>query len=127
MLSRGKLRIGQLIARNGGVYSVNDVAQMLGKTADDVMGMVHHRELVGFCLQGDWILPAAQFQNNRLVTGVRDVLAVFPPHVDLTTMTLFFLSTYERTDRTPLALLGDGVYVESLMESARSLCEHGAR
>src|SRR5690606_27532259 len=97
MLSRGELRIGQLIARNGGAYSVNDAAQMLEKSADDVMGMVRRRELIGFCLHGDWILPAAQFQNNRWVTGVRDVLAVFPPHVDLMTMTLFFLSTYEGT------------------------------
>lgn len=126
MASLGEVRLSQLIASNGGVHSTKSVARLLNKHSNAVIEMARDRLLIAFPWKGTLAFPAAQFEDEELISGVREVLAAFSDEMNETTIALFFLSSYETTGKKPLELLKNGMDFDILKTSARTHLEHNA-
>lgn len=123
----GEIRFRNLIALRGGVHSSDEVAKILNKPTETIVEMAQGRQLIAFRWSESWAYPVAQFENGKVIGGVREVLAAFPDNTDDITVALFFLTSYESTGQTPLALLKAGNYLDALILSAHTMSEHGAR
>lgn len=67
--------------------------------------MAATRQLISVEVEGERGFPTAQFNGDKLIPGVREVLGAFRRDFDDATVVLFFLSQYEGTGLSPLELL----------------------
>lgn len=126
---RGEFRFHELIRESGGVYSQWELAVLLNKGPGKIAELAQTRQLICFkTVEDEWLFPRVQFHGAELIAGVREILAAFRSDQCDRDMVVFFLSRYERTGQTPLSLLKqDQSCLERLIDSARTLYEHGAQ
>lgn len=124
---RGEERFQNLVRDSGGVYSAQELAKLLNKPFAVIIEMACTRQLIGFKVKGGWLFPSAQLDGNELIRGMHEVLGAFGKDIDDVSIVLFFLSNYEGSEEIPLSLLKQGYPLEFLIQSARTLYEHGAR
>jgi hypothetical protein len=65
-----------ILERAGGTYDTNEVAELLGVTADEVQGRLREGRLLGYeSPSGEYRFPRAQFTWAGILPGLEDVLA----------------------------------------------------
>lgn len=116
----------RLLNENGGTYSADQVADILGITRQ----AVEKRRSAGNLLavttgRHGYRYPAWQFTKSGVLPGLESVLKALVCH-DAWMQAAFFVSKNPRLDdRTPIELLGTGELSE-VLKAAEAYGEHGA-
>lgn len=124
---RGLARREQLLAAEGGVVSVEDVARQLGITRQAVEKRRRAGTLIGLATgRRGYAYPAWQFDpHTGVLVGLRDVLKALADH-DPWMQAIFMLDPNDRlAGERPLDAIRSG-RVEEVVEAAQLFGEHGA-
>jgi hypothetical protein len=129
MAIKGAQRFQEMVTKAGGTMDTTGAALLMKTTVDVIRKMVSRNKLLAFKQNGIWALPVAQFDSsmNKPVAHLGDLLDAFAPEASHDSRVIFCLTDYEGTGKNPLALLLDAFPVDILMNSAKTLYEHGAR
>jgi hypothetical protein len=116
----------RLIEENGGVFTADQVAGIIGITRQAVEKRRQAGKLIAVSTgRHGYRYPAWQFNESGTVAGLQDVLAVLGPH-DEWMKTIFFVSKNPRLgDHTPLEMLRAGK-IRQVLDTASVYGEHGA-
>jgi hypothetical protein len=116
----------RLIEENGGVFTAEQVAQIIGISRQAVEKRRQSGKLVAVSTgRHGYLYPAWQFNESGTLAGLQDVLAVLEPH-DEWMKTIFFVSKNPRLgDRTPVEMLKSGK-LKQVLDTALVYGEHGS-
>ena len=116
----------RLIEENGGAFTAEQVAQMIGISRQAVEKRRQAGKLVAVSTgRHGYRYPGWQFSDSGTLAGLKDVLALLEGH-DEWTKTIFFVSKNPRLgDRTPVKMLQVGK-LKQVLDAALAYGEHGA-
>jgi excisionase family DNA binding protein len=72
--------------------SVRDAARLLAVSRATVLRRLHRRSLYGVRLRGVWLLPKFQFDGDRVVPGLDDILPTINPETHPVAVSRFFVA-----------------------------------
>ena len=126
--ARGVRARFELLKEGGGVYTSDQVAEVLAISPQTVVKWHNSGKLLALTLgRRGFRYPRWQFdvETSTVVPGLEEVLAALSKH-DAWMQNVFFLSSNSRlNDRRPLDALKEGQY-EVVLEAARSFLQQGA-
>lgn len=116
-------RFRALLEVNGGTYSVEDMAQVLGTTPDAVRKRVQRRQLLAIKQGKELRFPVFQLATaqNEPVAGLERVLVAMKSRDPVETI-LFLLQPLDEGGTTALDLLRQGA-IERVENAARAYLE----
>jgi hypothetical protein len=116
----------RLIEENGGVFTAEQAAQIIGISRQAVEKRRQSGKLLAVSTgRHGYLYPAWQFNESGTLAGLQDVLAVLEPH-DEWMKTIFFVSKNPRLgDRTPVEMLRAGK-LKRVLDTALVYGEHGS-
>jgi hypothetical protein len=127
LIARAVKHKAELIARAGGVLTVQQVAQLLGITRQAVDKRRRERKLLAIPRGGDFRYPAAQFSDGEVVAGLRDVLAAVGLQGPWGTLAFLVAPDDELEGESPLDWLKHHPgQLAPVLRLARAQGEHGA-
>jgi hypothetical protein len=123
---RGIVARRRLIKENGGVFTAEQVAGIIGISRQAVEKRRQAGKLIAVSTgRHGYRYPAWQFTESGTLAGLQDVLAVLEPH-DEWMKTIFFVSRNPRLgDRTPAEMLRAGK-ITQVLDTALVYGEHGS-
>lgn len=105
---------------HNGLYSVIDVVEKLGFTADQVEGKIKQGELISLEFEGKTLLPVFQFEDGRMLPHKDDVLSILrDKDASDEAIITFFLSPFNGSGVTVRDALANNPSEELLLEISR--------
>lgn len=98
--------IRTLIEAEGGSCPLDEAAALLGISSDQLITHINDRRVVAWTdHRGQHRLPRWQFENDGLLTGIRQVLEIFGSQDEWRVMRYFLAKRQSLDNRRPLDLL----------------------
>lgn len=119
---RGRRAVEKLLATYHSL-TADEVASRLGITPADVARLDRERRLLGVTHEGQRLYPEFQFEGNRPLHGLADVLSALDEIGDWTAFNFFVTRDLRLGDRTPLDVLREGD-VKAVCLAAAAYGEH---
>lgn len=73
-------------------HTVDATARILGVSPEDVRRRIHERKLYAVPRDGEWIIPAFQFEGARLIRGIEQVVPYLPEDAHIIEVYTWFTS-----------------------------------
>jgi hypothetical protein len=122
---RGEMEKHAILNAMGTPLATSEVAAFLHVEESEVERLRAARQLLGLPLNGRYVYPSWQFQDNGVLPGLSQVLQALSVG-DPWMRAAFFLGTTDHlAGRSPLTELKQG-HVSAVVRAAQSIGEHGA-
>lgn len=91
----GALRFWGMLKNAGGLYSTDDVVELLSKTSQAIRKDVDRKKLIRIEWGGEYKFPVFQFENGEVLPSIANVLKVLPDSINAIGTVRFFLTPVE--------------------------------